>query len=457
MFQSQPAMNAAYWKTEGNRYFMEEKFYDSIRCYSTGLILEPQNIDLLANRALNYINIGCFHRALEDAETVVKIDSNHFKGIYTRAKALQGLYRYDEAIELLNCDYVIEKLKLLERQSLTGEYDFKKLFERGKLFRDNFADFIGHVNIMAGKRRGLVATKDIPPGQLLIASKAFAITEIDDIWAVDYSKLVEIVTEKLKIEPELQADFYQLSGNETIESICILNSFTFSSFRRDDEKFAGLWIPSSYINHSCSDCNSHWVVFGDVMLIRSFRPIPEGDEILIPNVSIATEYEKREQFFKKRGISCNCRLCKLDRADSPEIQESRKEIFKKLRMCRDNDQLEELVAKLESLRKSYPKLNPFFIEALGIIGHRLLHRETEKTIDFITKAYRLMDNCIPTMKILCLFDITYCFMLTKNFKQFKRWCKILKRDAMVAFGSLEILKIIGKDNMIQMEQFGFSL
>jgi hypothetical protein len=68
----------------------------------------------------------------------------------------------------------------LKEQS-QGVYDFKALFSaavdaetEGEAFRFNVADYIGPVRqaVVEGKGRGLVATRDISPGELVMAIKA---------------------------------------------------------------------------------------------------------------------------------------------------------------------------------------------------------------------------------------------------------------------------------------------
>ena len=44
---------------------------------------------------------------------------------------------------------------------------------------------------------------------------------------------------------------------------------------------AGLWILPSYFNHLCVDKNVERLMLGDLMFIRSIRPILKGEELIL--------------------------------------------------------------------------------------------------------------------------------------------------------------------------------
>ena len=88
----------------------------------------------------------------------------------------------------------------------------------------------------------------------------------------------------------------------------------------------GLWILPSYFNHSCVDQNIFWFFLGDLMFVRSLRPISKGEELVL-SYYLIHDYEERSRSLKSVGIDCQCRLCKLDRSESQEIKLQRANIL----------------------------------------------------------------------------------------------------------------------------------
>lgn len=120
--------------------------------------MEPQNVAILGNRAQTNINLGYFHRALEDADKLLELVPSHSKGIYSKSKALAGLKRYDDAIKVLSENYaenehtkefeeLLESLKSLKVQTTTGEFDVFKLYQSVQKFHEDVADFVGPVEV----------------------------------------------------------------------------------------------------------------------------------------------------------------------------------------------------------------------------------------------------------------------------------------------------------------------
>src|SRR5262249_54191795 len=160
-----------------------------------------------------------------------------------------------------------------------------------------------------GKGRGIVATKNIQAGQLLIACKAFVYSDETDTAdpTADPSSseigsdaqedtedpMIEMIHNKLARRPEMVQEFYQLYAGprlghiekydrksdhvedmERIEGILRYNSFKagdiFSAFKPPESiKQSGLWIVPSYFNHSCVDFNCFRYFVGDFMFVRA--------------------------------------------------------------------------------------------------------------------------------------------------------------------------------------------
>jgi hypothetical protein len=70
--------------------------------------------------------------------------------------------------------------------------------------------------------------------------------------------------------------------------------------------------------------NTVRAIFGDLMMIRTVIDLKKGDEVTVKYLPPMDTYEKRHHVFtKKWGFQCECRLCKLDRQESPELVKER--------------------------------------------------------------------------------------------------------------------------------------
>lgn len=192
-----PPQGAMEWKNEGNQLFVNQKYQkaieyytESLKCNNDSITLTQVKIDILANRAAAYLNLSCYHKALEDCDRVLEIQPNHEKAIYRKGKCIYNLGRYWETISFLNehtkklddnfnkcIDDLITKAKLLMEQQANCHYDIFRLHKMGSIYHQDIADFTGPIKIqnIPGKGRGMIATEEIQPGQLILVSKAFAL------------------------------------------------------------------------------------------------------------------------------------------------------------------------------------------------------------------------------------------------------------------------------------------
>lgn len=180
------------------------------------------------------------------------------------------------------------------------------------------------------------------------------------IFLVNY-ELVAQIQEKVKVDPQQRKQVFPLhtpdsasvqftpwvdnedelpdSGDTELtrlHSIVANNSFEFNgtgSMLESESPYywSGLWILPSYINHSCSEANATWAVYGDVFFLRAVRPIAAGDEIQISYVNITWPYQHRCGVITDHKFVCGCNLCEFEKEESQGIVESREEILKKMR------------------------------------------------------------------------------------------------------------------------------
>lgn len=94
-------MNATEWKEKGNTHLKNKEYTEALNCYNEAAALEPSNHIHFSNRSACYFNMSNYLKALEDAETSIKIKTDYIKGYQRKASALEKLDRAEEAIETL--------------------------------------------------------------------------------------------------------------------------------------------------------------------------------------------------------------------------------------------------------------------------------------------------------------------------------------------------------------------
>lgn len=202
----------------------------------------------------------------------------------------------DEFPKNSNATKELIKAEARFNEATTGQYDLGKMFEERlrnvQLF--DVADYTGPVEIseVPGKEKGLIATKDVKKGTLLLSSKAYTmafkdpenfllgLNMITNKWDSSTHILATIETiQKLKKNPQTAKELYALYAGDLkrdveipdwvidtgrIEQILCFNSFEFPEVENEDlvskprqitfemnMKKAGLWLLPSFINHSC--------------------------------------------------------------------------------------------------------------------------------------------------------------------------------------------------------------
>lgn len=224
--------------------------------------VDPVYLELLSNRAACYLVIRNYPAALSDTQEVLSASPRHIKAIFRQAKALAGLEKYQNAINLLNSaiksgnnqfgstpdkqqrkqitDYITQ-LKRMKHQFETGDYyDIPQILEKPhQPAPADWVDFISRqvkVQTFPDRGRGLVATQDLPATKLILACRAFEIVYLDgrdhekhiseESWdalkAAEFkveedpslNLLARKVYDRLTRNPEKRWDFYKLhAGN----------------------------------------------------------------------------------------------------------------------------------------------------------------------------------------------------------------------------------------------------
>ena len=144
-------------KSSGNDFFGKKNYHEAIEQYSNGLdVLNHMKVDLLANRAAAHLQLYNFKNALQDCESVLVINPKHAKTLHRKQLAEEGITK-------------------TSRQKV-GVYDFTAIPYDPSMQEDCIENFCGPAEIkwLGKKGRGLILTKDVKPGELLLAEKAIA-------------------------------------------------------------------------------------------------------------------------------------------------------------------------------------------------------------------------------------------------------------------------------------------
>ncbi|GES82605.1 hypothetical protein GLOIN_2v1627559 [Rhizophagus clarus] len=311
-------------------------------------------------------------------------------------------------------EILLKNAEMWDSESRHGIYDYTKIInefcEKIEINQGNddwicgtgprlaHADFlIDDIEIHPAKKRGRswVAKRDIPEGTLLMVSKAFEIVYGNEVplsyKSIDFtsktsntathSELATRIAQKLLAEPDLCQEVYELYAGpdmeilsedlscsvdvRRIEKIIKYNYFEALEQQWNDiwsakensrltkDRGAGLWILPSYFSHSCVDVNAERLIIGDMMFIRSCRPISSGSELTFNYCSPMGSYEERSYALRLFGINnCSCRLCNLDRSESKKTK------------LRQASILETYVNSLEPRMKLSSNFNPSLIKEL---------------------------------------------------------------------------------------------
>ncbi|KAG9001119.1 hypothetical protein FRB94_004917 [Tulasnella sp. JGI-2019a] len=179
------------WREMGNRYFKSGWFVQAVLAYSRGLRRYPTSILLYLDRSLAHLRLNYYGAALADALRVAEDagvnQPTKVKAIFRAGQAKYGMGLWDDAQALFkqtseldksevdNCQTWIERCRDRTAEARDGSYDWTRLFDLANIpgQRLDVADFTGPVEVAEipsrGGGRGVVATRDIKCGELLVS------------------------------------------------------------------------------------------------------------------------------------------------------------------------------------------------------------------------------------------------------------------------------------------------
>ncbi|KAL6076638.1 Hsp90 cochaperone [Balamuthia mandrillaris] len=111
-------------KDEGNGYFAKGQIQKAVEHYTAAILLDPQLVTALGNRAQCYIRLKNWQRAIEDCTAALSVEKANVKNLLRRAVAYKNVGKLQEALEDL------EQVLLLEsnnKQAIQQLDELKKM------------------------------------------------------------------------------------------------------------------------------------------------------------------------------------------------------------------------------------------------------------------------------------------------------------------------------------------
>ncbi len=424
------------YRIRGNAAFRTKEYRLAISFYSMGLLRNSGDWKLYLNRAASYLQLSHFDLAKEDCESYLHYYPKDAKAMYRLARSLYGLGQIEEAYRKAKVtatqapisDQVNELLRSCRNrmeESVQGKYNWQSIVKEtasSQYPRLDCADFVGPIEIRSslGRGRGLYLTADAKQGQLLVVSKAAAITYRGEFarscpGQSTYSDEIELsfllpnlLSDYITGNPCRSSGIMDLFAGDQFRSLTSkaygqgvfnalqlhatvkYNSFEFDvtgyTYNEDPlmeglgiqdfsimrGEAAGLWRLPAYANHSCVP-NAVWYHIGDLMVIRAAQDLARHTEITIAYTHPYQNYDIREAKFREYGFSCECELCTLDRDDGKEERVLRIRLLERAIACRSvrtDEQCEASTrSQIATIRRMYDDMFDSY-ERCGRRRHR---------------------------------------------------------------------------------------
>lgn len=393
---SEPSLSPTELKEKGNEAFKQCDWQAAVEYWSTALGLKQDEEDLRhtlhRNRSQARIHLGHYELAVQDAMAAI-IHGDHLsdkeklqnaKSLHRAGRAAYELRDFLAANQhftqaLGNSPEDKDVLGQLHRtnrrltEQNNGEYDFAAMSRSAT--KDNtildHASFLSNTKVAsAGDHgRGLFATKDLAPEDIVLVEKAFHATFEKDLPKENYvildtkegqisiEKQAERVygtIDKIIHNPKQASRYLDLcdggkfqnkalkfvDGMATVDTFLVqaidkLNGFDFPGIKssRDGsgEKSiaAGIWLHASHSNHSCIP-NADRSFIGDMMVVRATRAIKAGEEICMSYLNPEHSYPERKKRLSEYGIDCDCPLCEVEKSMPAEVFSKRAKLVEEI-------------------------------------------------------------------------------------------------------------------------------
>ncbi|CAH0773005.1 unnamed protein product [Bemisia tabaci] len=85
------------FQMRGNKAFREKNYEKALHLYNQAAACTKENPLIFTNRALTYLHLGLFERAIEDCDWALKVDQHNLKALLYKGRALIKLEDTSEA------------------------------------------------------------------------------------------------------------------------------------------------------------------------------------------------------------------------------------------------------------------------------------------------------------------------------------------------------------------------
>lgn len=452
-------MDVLGYKTLGNEAVKQKHLQSAVQAYTAGLEIDPTASLLRLNRAHCHLQLGNVSLALEDAQIASEDpglpDDTRHKARFRMALAYYAMDRFTDALNILEDEVAarwsptdFESLRKKARARLVEQtqanYDWLTLRKLGQDYSDkrhvlDVADYVGPVKVIpmngGGGGRGLVTTRQVMAGELLILAKPFAFASpyefperlralhADRIIDSDkaYYELIGRVARRLAGDRTAASalfldlfpggSYQPLGSDETTGTssmptflahgshhwtlleeyaigdidinkvIGIVENNSFSQAIRDSTlgECAGVYLLPSMINHACHGTAVRGQL-GSVLTMRAVRDLQEGEEVTCSYVGVVdSNYLNRERALKRWIDGCSCELCSADRRDGETRSQKREQYELELMQAQmaialGNGQMQSVRALQElvtKIRSTYLGERKAPMETLGLAQYTL--------------------------------------------------------------------------------------
>ncbi|KAL3681686.1 hypothetical protein R1sor_024642 [Riccia sorocarpa] len=329
-----------------------------------------------SNRAQTFLRLQMYADALEDTENTLSLDSRHMKSHVRKAKALFGLKLYKETVSIckrflrrddLPAVYrrtvsdLLPQARRKDKQTRLGMFDtnFPNLScscacgDPGDV-ASGFEDFVGPVELQRtpGLERGLFATRDLTPGEIVFVAAPLASVRYPEILDPMDPTLLECPYPTGPLEKDtpsmkffkpvnsLAPNARQLSDDELqhLTFVAEVDEDTlFDIVRRRQstrgavdmtEQVAAIYTLPSLINHSCCPSVTVMREGGGTtnsqasLVFRASRKVERGEQLFSCYQNVFFPLADRVALLG--SLQCRCERCALEKLLLEEIPVLRK-------------------------------------------------------------------------------------------------------------------------------------
>ncbi|BGP34114.1 hypothetical protein JCM10296v2_005929 [Rhodotorula toruloides] len=322
------------FKALGNDFFTLRQVAEAVKAYIEGLARDPSPELRLHDSSfvLKQLDEGVAGPSQARLKATLRL-ARAFEGMRHLTLALE---HFAKVIELdAGSKEGAEGKKRIERkmrETNKGEYDWRELEKQAKTnLRLDVGNFVGTVKLVKmegrGGGRGVVATRDIEAGELLIVDKAIVVGETNDAsdpskaflfggqaaWQLDVPEDDSVQLDKLRLEAICSTNGFQRCGESLERASSALDAGS------------GVHLRMSLINHNCVP-NTVIQGLSDVKIARARVPIKEGEEVCLRYIG---PLHNRRPYILAGHFrdGCKCAYCLDEALDSPAQVEQRKALL----------------------------------------------------------------------------------------------------------------------------------